>query len=280
MARLLIGVVVLAAAAYLAVAVLLFVIQRRLIYPIDPTYHNPAEADLENTVREVRLTTPDGVTLIAWQASAAPGKPTLLYFHGNGGGLIDRAERIKRFTREGYGLFMPAYRGYAGSGGAPSETALVADARLAYDHLIAEGLRPDQIAVYGESLGTGVAVQLAASRQVAAVVLDAPYTELAAIGQQLYPFLPVKLFLKDKFASIEHIGRVKAPILILHGSRDGTIPPRLGQALYEAAPSPKEIHIIEGAGHSDIYAFGAIQPLRSFLDKYLHLMPERAEVSR
>ena len=119
-----IGAAVLAAGVYLAVAVLLFIFQRRLIYPIDPAYHTPAQAELENTVREVRLTTPDGVTLIAWQAGAAPGKPTLLYFHGNGGGLIDRAERVKRFAREGYGLFMPAYRGYAGSGGAPGAAAL------------------------------------------------------------------------------------------------------------------------------------------------------------
>jgi uncharacterized protein len=280
MVKFVIGAAVVAAAAYLGIAVLLFIFQRRLIYPVDPSYHIPAEAELENTVREVRLSTPDGVTLIAWQARAAPGKPTLLYFHGNGGGLIDRADRIKRFTREGYGLFMPAYRGYAGSGGAPSETALIADARLAYDHLVAEGLKAEQIVVYGESLGTGVAVQLAASRKVAAVVLDGPYTELAAIGQELYPFIPVKLFLKDKFVSTRHIGEVKAPILILHGSRDGTIPPRLGQALYAAAPNPKEIHIIEGAGHSDIYAFGAIQLLRGFLDSHLHLISEGAEVSR
>ncbi len=280
MLKLLVGVLLAAAALYLAAAVSLFLIQRRLIYPVDPTYHTPAEAGLSDAVKEVRLKTPDGVSLIAWQARPAPGEPTLLYFHGNGGGLIDRAERIKRFTREGLGLFMPAYRGYAGSGGSPTETALIADAHLAYDRLIAEGLRPEEIVVYGESLGTGVAVQLAASRKVAAVVLDAPYTEIAAIGQQLYPFIPVKLFLKDNFASIDHIGAIKAPLLILHGSRDDTIPPALGKALYAAAPEPKEIHIIEGAGHSDIYAFGAMQQLSAFLDMHLHLARQPMEAGR
>ena len=268
MTKLLIGAVLLAAGLYLILAVSLFIFQRRLIYHPEPAYHTPAQADLEG-VREERLATPDGESLLAWRAVAAPGQPTLLYFHGNAGGLIDRADRIRRFTREGLGVMMLAYRGYAGSTGTPTEAALIADAQLAYDSLIAEGLRPQDIVVYGESLGTGVAVQLAASRQVGGVILDAPYTGLAEIGQQLYPWMPVRLFLKDKFASTEHIGGVRAPLLILHGSRDRTIPVSLGQALFEAAPSPKQMRVLEGAGHSDIYAFGAMQFIRRFIDDML-----------
>jgi uncharacterized protein len=253
---------------YLAVTVSLFVFQRRLIYPTDPTHHTPAEAGLDG-VQEVQLTAPDGVRLIAWELKPARGQPTLLYFHGNGGGLFGRADRFRRFAREGLGVFMPAYRGYSGSGGEPSETALIADAQLAYDHLIAKGADPRRIVAYGESLGTGVAVQLAASRQVAAVVLDAPYTALAEIGQRRYPFIPVRLFLKDTFATTDYITRIRAPLLILHGSEDRTIPVALGRELYEMASEPKELHVLEGAGHSDIYLYGAMSLLRSFLAAHL-----------
>lgn len=269
MMKLLIGAVLLAAGLYLILAATLFVLQRRLIYHPEPESHTPAQAGLGGGVDELRLDTPDGARLLAWRAWPQSGRPTILYFHGNAGGLIDRAERIRRFTHEGYGVFMAAYRGYAGSTGSPSEAALVADARLAYDRLIADGIAPRDIVAYGESLGTGVAVQLAISREVGAVVLDAPYTGLAEIGQQIYPWLPVRLFLRDKFASIEHIVGLRAPLLILHGSRDTTIPVTLGRALFQAAPEPKRMHILNGAGHSDIYAHGAMPLLRRFLEEHI-----------
>src|SRR5688572_6205879 len=177
MAKLLLGFVIFVLGAYLVVAISLFVFQRRLIYPADPTRHLPAEAGLD-TVREVSLKAADGETLVAWHAPARPGQPTLLYFHGNGGTLLVRAERIRRFLGDGLGVFMPAYRGYSGSTGSPSEAALIADAKLAHDYLIGMGLPPEQIVIYGESLGTGVAVQLAADRRAAGVVLDAPYSSL------------------------------------------------------------------------------------------------------
>jgi fermentation-respiration switch protein FrsA (DUF1100 family) len=278
MTKLVLGAALALIGVYLAVAVSLFIFQRRLIYhPGSAPYHTPADAGLDGIAREVRLETPDGVSLVAWQVKPAEGQPTLLYFHGNGGSLIDRADRIRRFARDGLGIFMLAYRGYAGSGGSPTETALVADAQLAYDHLISGGMRPEDIVVYGESLGTGISVQLAASRKVAAVVLDAPYTSIADIGQSLYPFIPVRLFLKDTFASIDYIGQIDAPLLVLHGSNDRTVPVALGRALYQAAAEPKELRILEGAGHSDIYLHGAMPPLRRFLDAHLR---QPAGVSR
>jgi fermentation-respiration switch protein FrsA (DUF1100 family) len=267
MAKLLIGAVLLAAGLYLAIALSLFAFQRRLIYPADPARHSPAEAGLD-IVREVTLSTPDGAELVAWYAPAQPGRPTLLYFHGNGGSLMIRADRIRRFLADGLGLFMPAYRGYSGSTGKPSEAALISDAKLAYDHLIGMGFRADQIVAYGESLGTGVAVQLAASRRTAGVVLDAPYSSLLDIAQRHYSFIPVKPFLLDTFASIDHITAIKAPLLVMHGAEDRVIPPDSGKALFDAAEQPKEMVVLTGAGHSDIYAFGAMQVLRRFIDQH------------
>jgi uncharacterized protein len=268
MVKFLIWAAVVAIGLYIAVALSLFIFQRRLLYHHDAAYHTPAEAGLGG-VSEVLLHTPDGVKLVAWQSPPAAGQPILLYFHGNAGGLFERAERIRRFAREGIGVFMLAYRGYAGSGGAPSEAAIVADARLAYDHLIAQDIDPHQIVAYGESLGTGVAVQLAASRNVAAVILDAPYTSITDIAARLYPFIPVKLFLKDKFASVDYIARIRAPLLILHGERDMTIPVAFGRELYAQAPEPKEMHILAGAGHSDIYLHGALPLVKQFLARIM-----------
>ena len=266
MVKLLIGAVLIVAGLYLLVAVSLFTFQRRLIYPVDPVRNSPTEAGLD-VVREVTLTAEDGTELVAWYAPAQPGRPTLLYFHGNGGRLLIRADRIRRFLADGLGVFMPAYRGYSGSGGKPSETALIGDARLAYDHLIGLGLRAERIVAYGESLGTGVAVQLAASRRTAGVVLDAPYSSLLDVAQRHYRYIPVKLFLLDTFASIDYIARIDAPLLVMHGSEDGVIPLDSAKMLFEAAKHPKQMVVLTGAGHSDIYAHGAMQVLRRFIDE-------------
>jgi fermentation-respiration switch protein FrsA (DUF1100 family) len=242
--------------------------QRRLIYFPDAERESPSDAGLSG-VREVVLQTPDGERLIAWYKPAAPGKPTLLYFHGNAGTLSDRADRIKRFSDGGYGVFMPSYRGYSGSTGSPSETAIIADAHLAYDHLRGMGIAERAIVVYGESLGSGVAVQLAADRTVGAVVLDAPYTSLPDVGKLLYPYLPVQTFMVDRFESRKHILKVRAPILIMHGTDDRVVPIALGKALFEAAPQPKEMAVLQGAGHSNIYSFGAFARMDAFLRSYV-----------
>lgn len=252
---------------YLAAALSLYLFQRKLIYYPDAAYYTPADAGLSD-VREVRLDTPDGASLLAWWSPARPGQPTLLYFHGNAGSLLGRADRIKRFAAAGFGVFMPAYRGYGGSTGAPSETALIADAQLAHEHLRQAGIAAADIIPYGESLGSGVAVQLAATRPVGALILDAPYTSLPDVGKALYPIMPVEMFMVDRFESKRHIAGVEAPILILHGSRDQTIPLAFGEALFEAAPEPKEMAVIEGAGHSDIYLFGAFAQLKAFIERH------------
>jgi uncharacterized protein len=257
----------------------IYIFQRRLIYLPDTEREAPAESGLSG-VQEVTLDTPDGARLIAWYAAAKPGKPTLLYFHGNAGSLSDRADRIQRFAGAGYGVFMPSYRGYSGSTGSPSEAALNADARLAYDHLRGLGLAERAIVLYGESLGSGVAVQLASERPVAALILDAPYTSLPDVGKLFYPALPVQTLMVDRFDSKHRIGEVRAPILILHGTNDTVVPLTLGQELFEAAPEPKEIAVLKGAGHSNIYDFGALPRLQEFIKVHLRDTPAQGAAKR
>lgn len=230
--------------------------QRRLLYFPDPRRTSPVAVGLRG-VEEQMLATPDGEQVVAWWAKAAPGRPTLLYFHGNGGSLEFRSERVRRYQQRGIGLFMMSYRGYSGSTGSPSEAANVADGKLAYDWLVKAGVAPADIILYGESLGSGVAVQVAVDHAVSGIILDAPYTSIADIGASAYPFLPVQRLLKDRYDTIRYIGQIRAPMLIVHGERDRIVPVAMGRSVFAAAPQPKEIVTFPEAGHADHYMYGS-----------------------
>jgi fermentation-respiration switch protein FrsA (DUF1100 family) len=240
--------------------------QRKLIYFPDRTRVLPAELGLAG-VEERVLKTPDGERLVVWYAKAKPGEPTLLYFHGNGGGLSGRAERIRQFTSEGWGVYMMAYRGYAGSTGTPTEVANVADARLAYGALLLEGVTPEATIAYGESLGTNVAARIAVERRVGGLILEAPYTSIAKVGGQIYPYLPVDLLLIDRYDTDKIIAQVKVPILVIHGARDRTVPVAMGREIASLANEPKQLVILSNAGHNNLYLDGneAIVVLRHWL---------------
>ena len=226
--------------------------QRRLVYRPDTRRVPPSSEGLVG-VAEVVLPTSDGEKLVAWYTPApAAGEPhalTILYFHGNGAGLADRSARIGILQAAGHGVLMPAYRGYSGSTGRPSETANIADAQMAYEWLRAKGIAAGRIVLFGESLGSGVAVQVAAEKPVAAVILDSPFTSLPDVAAAHYPFLPVRLLLRDRYLSLAFIGRIKAPLLIVHGEKDRIVPFALGKRLFEAAREPKQFEAFPGIGH-------------------------------
>lgn len=231
--------------------------QRHLMYVPNPTRVPPAAAGLAAAEEQV-LSTPDGERLIAWRAQAREGWPTILYLHGNAGSLAGRADRFQRYQREGFGLMMLSWRGYSGSTGRPSEAKNVADATLAYDALVASGVRPRDVLVYGESLGSGVAIQLAAVRSVGGLVLDAPYTSIVDVALLSYPYLPVRPLLLDRYESSRHIANVSVPVLILHGERDSVVPVRMGRALYEMARGEKKLILFPDGGHVDLDSYGAV----------------------
>jgi len=253
------------ASAYGIIAVAAFIAQRRLMYFPDATRVPPSSFALTGVEEQV-LETPDGARLIAWYGRAAPGRPTLLYFHGNAGNLANRSERVRKYTSRGYGVFMLSYRGYSGSTGRASEQANVADAKLAYDALIADGVAPGDIVLYGESLGSGIAVQLAAEKPVGGLVLDAPYTSIVDVAAGAYPFFPVRWFLFDRYETLRYLPKVHAPLLVLHGEEDEVIPVAMGRAVYEAANAPKEIVTFPGAGHSDHHLFGSSEEAYRWID--------------
>jgi fermentation-respiration switch protein FrsA (DUF1100 family) len=254
-----------ACALYLAGLAVLFVRQRDLMYPRNPVRADIASANLPGAV-EVPLTTADGERLVAWLVPPRAGKPVLLFFHGNAGNF-DRPVRQARFralTEDGTGLFAVNYRGYGGSTGSPTEEGIHLDARAAYGEA-AERFGAARLVGYGESLGTGVVLQLAAEVPLSAVILEAPYLSTAAVAQEIYPSAPIRLVMLDQFRSEAVIGRVRAPLLVLHGERDGVIPFRQGQALYEMANPPKRFIRFPAGRHEDLPTQGSVPEVRRFL---------------
>jgi len=240
------------AAVYLIIVAAMYVLQRQLQY--FPTQRNPAPSALGlSDVSVEALATPDGETVVAWYSAATEGLPTILFLHGNGGEIGDRADRFAAYQQAGFGVVFLSWRGYGGSTGSPSEAGLLADARTAFKRLESQGIPPESISIVGESLGTGVAVQLAADKPVGALVLGAPYASAAEIAARQYPWLPVRLLMKDQFRSIDHIGGVTAPTLILHGTDDRVIPIESGRKLYEATTAPTTFQQLDGAGHMALF---------------------------
>lgn len=237
---------------YVTTLAFLYLFQRDLQYFPGRGDPAPGEVGLEG-VERVALATPDGETLVLWLSPAAAGQPTILFLHGNGGSIADRADRLAFYQRRGIGAAFLSWRGYGGSTGRPTEAGLVTDAETALDHLLGLGIPAGRIALVGESLGTGVAVQLAARRTVGAVVLEAPYTSAADVARRAYPWVPVRLLMKDQFRSRDHIGDVRAPVLVLHGEADRIVPFAFGRALYAAANPPRTFLSLGPVGHEALF---------------------------
>lgn len=252
-----------AALGYGGLLVLMYVFQRALQYFPDATRTPPGQAGLPQA-QEVTLTSGDGEKLIAWFVPARAGKPVVLYFQGNAEGLAARVGRFTWLIADGTGLLALNYRGYGGSTGTPTEAGLLRDAVAAYDFARAR-YPAKRIVLFGESLGTAVAVALAAGHEVAGVILDAPFTSATDVGAAAYPFAPVRWMMKDKFHSDERIARVSAPLLLLHGEQDRIVPIRFGERLFALAREPKRLVRFPQGGHVDLDDHGAAKVVKEFL---------------
>jgi len=248
---------------YVGLAAMLYFTQRSMMYFPETIHTSPAEAGLPEA-EEISLTAADGVRIVGWHVAPRDGQPVILYLHGNGGALRYRVERFHRLIKEGVGLVAIEYRGYGGSEGIPSEAGLFADAEAAYA-FAASRYRPDQLVLWGESLGTGVAVYLAAEKPVGRVILEAPFTSTAAVAAQRYWFMPVRLLMKDQFRSDERIANVSAPVLILHGLNDRTVPYAMGEQMFDLAKGNKHIVRFIDGGHEDLDQYGALHAVGRFL---------------
>jgi uncharacterized protein len=250
-------------AVYCIVLAALFFMQRSLLYPASDRHATAAEAGLRD-FQDLTLLTTDNERLVGWWKPPQPGKAIVLYFHGNGGSLWNRRLRAQALTETGRGLLMVSYRGYSGSSGTPSEEGLRTDARAAYEWL-RHSYEASRIVVYGESLGTGVAVRLASEEPIAGLILDAPYTSTADVASLMYWYVPVRWLMLDQFHSLDIIRQVKAPVLIMHGTADRVIPFAFGERLFQAAPEPKQFLRLEGEGHSRNLEQGGLKAVDAFI---------------
>ncbi len=238
-----------AALIYLTVTLVVFVFQRRLQY-IPDTADPPLPAgERFRGVENIELRADDGVLLRAWHWPGTSGT-TIVHFHGNAGNRAHRIDALEPFHRLGHGLLLLDYRGYGGSQGSPTEDGLYRDAEAAIAWLEQHG--DSELIYFGESLGCGVAVEMAVRHRPRSLILQSPYTSLVDVAKQRYFFLPVRLLMKDRFDTIDKIAEVTCPILMLHGARDGLVPPEIGERLFEAAPEPKRWVLIKGVGHNDM----------------------------
>jgi fermentation-respiration switch protein FrsA (DUF1100 family) len=248
---------------YVGLAATLYLTQRSLMYFPETVATTPAQAGLPEA-EDVPLTASDGVHISAWYVAPQDDKPVIVYFHGNSGALRLGVPRFRKLIGSGIGLVALEYRGYGGNAGTPTERGLIADGDAAYAFAAAH-YPVKQIVLWGQSLGSGIAVAIAAKRPVGRLILEAPFTSAAAIAGLHYWYMPVRLLIKDQFRSDQLISKVTAPLLILHGAHDRVTPYAMGERLFELANKPKHIVRFLDGGHDDLDANGALFAVAQFL---------------
>ena len=250
-------------AGYVCGLLALFFAQRAVLFPV-PTAARTTPAGFPEAEEHI-LTTADGEKVIVWHVPARPGRPVVLYFHGNGDYHAGFFGRFRGLIADGIGIVALSYRGYAGSSGQPSEQGLLQDAAVAYAFTAAR-YSTDRIVAWGFSLGTGVAVAVAAEQPVGKLILEAPYTSIVDVAASAFWFAPVRLLMRDQFHSDRRIARVRGPLLVVHGALDPTIPVVFGERLFALANEPKRFVRLARGGHNDLDNFGAIEIARNFIN--------------
>ncbi|WP_413205461.1 alpha/beta hydrolase [Rhodospirillum sp. A1_3_36] len=255
---------------WLVLAAFMYFFQRKLQYSPPPgPLPSPEEAGLPE-VSPVTLRTEDGLDLVAWYRAASAGAPTVILFHGNAGHLGDRATKARFFLDAGLGVLLVEWRGFAGNPGNPSEAGLLADGRAALSFLRSQGLSPDHWVFYGESLGSGVAFQLAAEEPgPVAIVTEGAFTSAVDVGSRRYPLFPVRLLMRDRFSSLDILPSLSMPLLVLHGQQDKVVPPDMGKRLAEVFPGPVETFFPSEGRHVDLFDHGAGPIMEAFLKRYV-----------
>lgn len=239
------------AGLYLLSLVALFLMQRNLIYPAAVAGSPNADQSFVG-FEEAWLATSDGLALRAIYRPARQGHPTIVFFHGNGDSLLGGEIATQMLAPHGFGVLLPEYRGYGGNPGTPSEAGLYRDGRAALQWLTSRGVPPSRVVLIGNSLGSGVAVQLATETPVAGVAIVSGFTSLIDVAAQHLPFAPVSLLLRDRYDSHRKLSQVTAPVLVLHGASDSLIPASHAIELANAAPNAR-LELMKGVGHELAY---------------------------
>jgi len=250
---------------YSFVLVFLYFYQRNLLY--HPNENNYSDDKITVNIEKVNIKTSDNINLLGWYHEKNLKEfKTLIFFHGNAGSLENRIHKLNHFKDMNVNFLIIAWRGFSGNSGEPSENGLYKDGKSAIDWLIKKGISEQKLILYGESLGTGVAVHLAQNRNFSGVILETPFTSMIDAAKTFYPYIPVKLLLKDKFENYKKIKNINSPILIMHGEADQIVPFSMGKKLYEIANKPKYSYFTKYDNHMMEYDEKLILALKSFLE--------------
>ena len=251
---------------YLIVTLGLYIFQRKLLYY--PNFNSHIKGDeLSHSFENINIKTKDNINLKGWFHLKDLKKKTILFFHGNAGTLDNRIYKLNFLGNLDINFLIIAWRGYSGSSGKPSEFGLYQDAKSALNWLNSKGITDDKIVLYGESLGTSVAIEVGQNKDFAGVILETPFTSMVDVGKTKYPFFPVSLLLKDKYESDKKIKNIKSPILIMHGEVDRLVPFWMGKKMYELANEPKYSYFSKYDDHMMEYNNKLLSELQKFIDR-------------
>jgi uncharacterized protein len=249
---------------YLSVLVCLFIFQRNLLY--HPNENNYYGDKLKVDIEEVQIKTSDNINLLGWFHKKDLNKfKTIVYFHGNAGKLENRIHKLNHFKDIDINFLIISWRGFSGNSGKPTEQGLYKDGKSAIDWLKKMGLAEKDIILYGESLGTGIATQIAQNKKFAGLILETPFTSMVDAAKNAYPYIPVGLLLKDRYENDKKIKNINIPVLIMHGEKDQIVPFKMGKKIYEMANQPKYSYFTKYDNHMMEYDEKLVFVLNSFM---------------
>ena len=249
---------------YFFILISTYIFQRNLLY--HPTENNYSGDQILVSIEKVKINTQDGIELMSWYHNKNVNSyKTILFLHGNAGSLENRIHKINHFKDMNVNFLLVAWRGFSGNKGTPTEKGLYEDAESAVRWLKSKGVRENNIIVYGESLGTGVATEIAQNKNFAGIILESPFTSMIDAGKDKYPYLPVRLLLKDRYESNKKIKNINSPILIMHGKVDNIVPFHMGKKMYELANEPKYSYFSEYDDHMMEYNEKLLKVLKDFI---------------
>ena len=249
---------------YVSVLVILFIFQRNLMY--HPSENNYFGDKLEVNIEKVNIKTSDNINLLGWFHKKDLNKfKTIVYFHGNAGTLDNRIHKLNHFKDMEVNFLIIAWRGFNGNKGKPNEKGLYIDGLSAVNWIINQGVKEQNIILYGESLGTGIATEIAQQKNFAGVILETPFTSMVAAAKKFYPYLPVSLLLKDRYENNKKIKNINIPLLVMHGEKDTIVPFSMGKKIYNLANEPKYYYFTKHDNHMMEYDDQLLNVLEDFI---------------
>ena len=251
-------------AAYSLILIFIYFNQRNLLY--HPSENNYLGDKIEFDYTEVWIETENNIKLKSWLIKKDLKKyKTLVFFHGNAGNLINRVHKLNKLNKLDINILIMSWRGFSGNPGKPTEKNLYMDAKMGIKWLNDLGVRNDKIILYGESLGTGVAVELGQNNTFNSIILESPFTSIAKAAKIYYSYLPINLLLKDRYDSIDKISKITKPVLIMHGMKDNIIPYEMSVKLFKKANQPKYSYFPKDDDHMMNFDELMVTRLKSFI---------------